>query len=59
MNTDPGGTALTGHERSLTQINFNCEGDLLLSCSEDHAINVWLFVNSERLGTYDGHKGTV
>ena len=48
-----------GHERSLTQIKFNSEGDLLFSCSKDHVINVWFTDNGERLGTYDGHNGTV
>ncbi|KAJ8509118.1 hypothetical protein ONZ45_g8687 [Pleurotus djamor] len=50
---------LQGHERSLTQIKFNREGDLLFSCSKDHVINVWFSHNGERLGTYDGHNGTV
>lgn len=50
---------LQGHERSLTQIKFNKEGDLLFSCSKDHIINVWFSHNGERLGTYDGHNGTV
>jgi len=43
----------------LTQIKFNAEGDLLFSCSKDHIINVWFSHNGERLGTYDGHNGTV
>ncbi|KAJ7066528.1 WD40-repeat-containing domain protein [Mycena amicta] len=50
---------LQGHERSLTQIKFNAEGDLLFSCSKDHVINVWYSHNGERLGTYDGNNGTV
>jgi translation initiation factor 3 subunit I len=50
---------LQGHERSLTQIKFNTEGDLLFSCSKDHVINVWFSHNGERLGTYDGHNGTI
>ncbi|KAJ2935853.1 hypothetical protein H1R20_g1241, partial [Candolleomyces eurysporus] len=48
-----------GHERSLTQIKFNADGDLLFSCSKDSVINVWYSHNGERLGTYDGHNGTV
>ncbi|KAJ7759207.1 WD40-repeat-containing domain protein [Mycena metata] len=48
-----------GHERSLTQIKFNKEGDLLFSCSKDHIINVWYSHNGERLGTYNGNNGTV
>ena len=43
----------------MTQIKFNREGDLLFSCSKDQQINVWFTTNGERLGTYDGHTGTV
>ncbi|KAJ7504294.1 WD40-repeat-containing domain protein [Mycena galericulata] len=50
---------LQGHERPLTQIKFNAEGDLLFSCSKDYIINVWRFHNGERLGTYEGHNGSV
>ncbi|KZT19976.1 WD40 repeat-like protein [Neolentinus lepideus HHB14362 ss-1] len=50
---------LQGHERSLTQIKYNKEGDLLFSASKDIGINVWFTHNGERLGTYDGHNGTV
>ncbi|KAG9316014.1 WD40-repeat-containing domain protein [Chiua virens] len=49
----------SGHERSLTQIKFNAEGDLLFSCSKDYIINAWFSHNGERLGTYDGHNGAV
>lgn len=48
-----------GHERSLTQIKFNAEGDLLFTCSKDNIINVWYTHNGERLGTYEGNNGTV
>ncbi|KAF8182325.1 eukaryotic translation initiation factor 3 [Pholiota molesta] len=50
---------LQGHERSLTQIKFNAEGDLLFTCSKDNIINVWYTHNGERLGTYEGNNGTV
>ncbi|EJD41258.1 WD40 repeat-like protein [Auricularia subglabra TFB-10046 SS5] len=50
---------LQGHERSLTQIKYNKDGDLLFSCSKDQQVNVWYATNGERLGTYDGHNGTV
>ena len=43
----------------MTQIKYNQEGDLLFSCSKDLVINVWFSDNGERLGTYDGHNGTV
>jgi len=41
------------------EIKYNAEGDLLFSCSKDHVINAWHSHNGERLGTYDGHNGTV
>ncbi|KAJ7905883.1 WD40-repeat-containing domain protein [Mycena leptocephala] len=47
------------HERSLTQIKFNAEGDLLFSCSKDYVISAWYSHNGERLGTYDGNNGSV
>jgi len=50
---------LQGHERSITQIKYNREGDLLFSCSKDNKPNVWFTVNGERLGTYNGHQGAV
>jgi len=50
---------LQGHERSLTQIKYNREGDLLFTCSKDSIVNVWYSHNGERLGTYDGHNGAV
>ena len=48
-----------GHERSITQIKYNREGDLLFSSAKDHHPNVWYSINGERLGTYDGHCGAV
>ncbi|PWN52985.1 putative TIF34-translation initiation factor eIF3, p39 subunit [Violaceomyces palustris] len=50
---------LSGHERSLNQIKFNREGDLLFSVSKDNIVNAWFSHNGERLGTYEGHNGTV
>ncbi|KXS10156.1 WD40 repeat-like protein [Gonapodya prolifera JEL478] len=50
---------LHGHERALTKIKYNREGDLLFSCSKDHRPNVWYSHNGERLGTYNGHVGAV
>ncbi|CAD6567992.1 MAG: translation initiation factor eIF3 subunit [Tremellales sp. Tagirdzhanova-0007] len=46
-----------GHERSLNQIIFNAEGDLLFSASKDPVINVWYTSNGERLGTFGGRPG--
>ncbi|KAF8299285.1 WD40 repeat-like protein [Clavulina sp. PMI_390] len=50
---------LQGHQRSLTQIKYNKEGDLLFTCSKDSVVNVWYSHNGERLGTYEGHNGSV
>lgn len=47
--------SLHGHEKSITQICYNREGDLLFSCAKDRHPTVWYSVNGERLGTYDGH----
>lgn len=43
----------------LAEVVYNAEGDLLFSCAKDHVINAWHSHNGERLGTYDGHNGTV
>ena len=48
-----------GHERSITQIKYNKEGDLLFSSAKDKKPNVWYSLNGERLGTFDGHGGAV
>lgn len=50
---------LHGHERAITQIKYNLEGDLLFSCAKDPQPNVWYSINGERLGTYKGHGGAV
>ena len=49
--------SLHGHEKSITQVCYNREGDLLFSCAKDKHPNVWYSINGERLGTYDGHGG--
>ncbi|CUM66149.1 uncharacterized protein PRCAT00003806001 [Priceomyces carsonii] len=50
---------LMGHERSLTQVKYNREGDLILSVSKDNSASVWFSSNGERLGTLEGHRGTI
>ena len=50
---------LHGHERSITQIKYNREGDLLFSCAKDASPNVWYSLNGERLGSFKGHGGAV
>ncbi len=44
--------SLHGHERSITCIRYNRDGDLLFSCAKDHLPNVWYAINGERLGTF-------
>jgi len=50
---------LKGHTRPLTHIKYNREGDLLFTAAKDHSPCVWYAHNGERLGTYDGHNGSV
>ncbi|XP_052776990.1 eukaryotic translation initiation factor 3 subunit I-like [Mya arenaria] len=50
---------LHGHERSITQIKYSREGDLIFSASKDNQPNVWYSLNGERLGTFQGHNGAV
>lgn len=50
---------LVGHERPLTQVKYNREGDLVFSCSKDNVASVWYSINGERLGTLEGHIGSV
>lgn len=50
---------LKGHERPLTQLRYNKEGDLLFSTARDRIISVWFAHNGERLGTLEGHGGAI
>ena len=50
---------LKGHERSITDLKYNREGDLLWTTSKHPQFAVWYASNGERLGTYDGHTGAV
>lgn len=50
---------LMGHERSLTQVKYNKEGDLIFSVSKDSSASIWYTSNGERLGTLEGHLGTI
>lgn len=50
---------LQGHERAITQIKYNREGDLLFSAAKDSKPTVWWSLNGERLGTFNGHGGVV
>ncbi|KAI9756751.1 MAG: translation initiation factor eIF3 subunit [Lichina confinis] len=50
---------LQGHERSITQIKYNKDGDLLFSTAKDHVVCAWFSANGERMGTYHGHQGAL
>ena len=50
---------LHGHERAITQIRYNTQGDLLFTVAKDNRPTVWYSDNGERLGTYNGHTGAV
>lgn len=43
----------------MTCVKYNVDGDLIFSCSKDSTPTVWYTETGERLGTYDGHRGTV
>lgn len=43
----------------MTQIKYDLLGDLLFTAAKDSTPCVWFTHNGERLGTYDGHNGTV
>ncbi|KAF2095437.1 eukaryotic translation initiation factor-like protein 3 subunit [Rhizodiscina lignyota] len=50
---------LSGHERALTQVKYNKDGDIIFSVSKDHIVCAWYSANGERLGTYHGHQGAL
>ena len=52
---------LNGHDRPITMVKYNHDGDLVFSCSKskDGSVGLWRSATGERLGTYDGHKGVV
>jgi len=51
--------ALKGHERSITSLKYNRDGDLIFTTSKHPTFAVWYTDNGERLGTYNGHTGAV
>jgi len=51
--------ALKAHERPVTSIKYNTDGDLLFTASKHKNIAVWYTNNGERLGTYHGHNGSI
>ncbi|KFD50597.1 hypothetical protein M514_08546 [Trichuris suis] len=50
---------LRSHERPITKVKYNREGDLLFSCSKDSTPIAWFPDSGEILGFYKGHNGVV
>jgi translation initiation factor 3 subunit I len=50
---------LKGHERPLTVVKYNADGDLLLTAAKDKVVCLWSVETGERLGTYEGHSGAI
>jgi len=50
---------LQGHERPITVVKYNYDGDLLFTASKDQIPSMWRSENGERVGTFHGHKGTI
>ncbi|CAM9284559.1 unnamed protein product, partial [Phaeothamnion confervicola] len=50
---------LKGHERSITCVVYNPDGDLIFTASKDHVPVLWFAETGERVGTYNGHQGAV
>jgi len=50
---------LKGHERAITCVIFNRDGDLIFTASKDKVPTVWLSESGERMGTYVEHGGSV
>ena len=50
---------IQGHARPLTMVKYNREGALLFTAAKDHRPCMWYADNGERIGTFDGHNGTV
>jgi len=51
---------LAGHERPVTQVIYNREGDLLFTAARDRSPMVWRAQQGgARLGTFEGHGGAI
>jgi len=50
---------LKGHERSITTVKYNADGDLLFTAAKDSSPTCWYADTGVRVGTYGHHKGAV
>lgn len=51
--------SLSLQERSLNQIKYNRDGDIIYSVAKDKVLCAWFTANGERLGTFHGHQGAL
>jgi len=49
----------SAHERPITKIRINRDGDLLFSVGKDGQAMAWYLNDGMRLGTYEGHNGAL
>lgn len=50
---------LKGHERSITTVKYNQDGDLIFTAAKDNKPTCWYSETGERLGTYGFHGGAI
>ena len=50
---------LKGHERAITCVVYNNDGDLVFTAAKDQIPTLWYAKTGERIGTYQGHQGAV
>lgn len=50
---------LQGHQRPITCVTFNPDGDLLFTAGKDARLCVWWTEGGKQLGTYDCGKGVI
>jgi translation initiation factor 3 subunit I len=50
---------LKGHERAITSVIYNADGDLVFTAAKDNTPTLWRSDTGERIGTYNGHSGAV
>ena len=50
---------LQGHERPLTSVVWNRDGDIFFSSAKDKWATAWYGATGDRLGSYEGHNGSI
>ncbi|VDP83116.1 unnamed protein product [Echinostoma caproni] len=50
---------LHGHQRPITRLCYNRDGDLIFTAAKNTVVNVWFSANGERLGSFSGHDGVI